>query len=299
MALSSLQRRVLGEIVAYARRENLPAGNHLREVQLAKVVGTSRFPVQAALYHLRKLGVVRHLDHRGYFLAVDSSALSRIARDWPSTAENPLYLKLAECRLNRNLPDTVTESELIRRFATSRGALRPVLSRIQQEGWVERRPGHGWFFLPLIDSNEAYEESYLFRLTVEPAGILSPTFRADFPALDECRKQQKFIADGGFRTMTPVELFEANTRFHETIAACSGNRFILQAVRRLNQLRRLVEYRQAKQRPPRQTHAREHLAILDKLGDSDFLSAATLMRMHLDNARREKARSAVFTAPSS
>jgi DNA-binding GntR family transcriptional regulator len=299
MALSSLQRRVLGEIVAYARREHLAAGAHLREIQLADVVGTSRFPVQAALSHLQKLGVVRHLNHRGFFLAVDASALSRLARDWSSSAENPLYLKLAECRLNKDLPDTVTESELIRRFATSRGALRTVLSRIQQEGWVERLLGHGWFFLPLIDSNEAYEESYLFRLTVEPAGILSPAFRADLPALDACRKQQEFIAEGGYRTMTPVELFEANTRFHETVAACSGNRFILQAVRRLNQLRRLVEYRQAKQRLARQTHAKEHLTILEKLGDGDFLSAATLMRMHLDNARRQKALSAVFRAPSS
>jgi DNA-binding GntR family transcriptional regulator len=289
---------VLGEIVAYARQENLAAGSHLGEIHLADVVGTSRFPIQAALSHLQKLGVVQHVHHRGHFLAVPASALSRIAREWSGVAENPLYIKLAESRLSRELPETVTESDLIRLFRTSRNALRSVLSRIQQEGWVERRAGHGWFFLPVIDSNEAYEESYLFRLTVEPAGILSSTFRADLPALEACRRQQEFISGGGYRTMTPSEMFEANRRFHETIAACSGNRFILQAIRRINQLRRLVEYRQAKQRLPRKTQAKEHLAILDKLAQGDFLSAATLMRVHLDGARREKALSAVFRAPS-
>jgi DNA-binding GntR family transcriptional regulator len=285
--------------VAYARRENLAAGSHLGEIHLADVVGTSRFPIQAALSHLQKLGVIQHVRHKGYFLAVPASALSRIAREWSNAAENPLYLKLAECRSSRELPDTVTESELIRRFRTSRNALRSVLSRIQQEGWVERRAGHGWFFPPVIDSNEAYEESYLFRLTVEPAGILSPTFRADLPALEACRRQQEFISGDGYRTMAPSELFEANARFHETIAACSGNRFISQAVRRVNQLRRLVEYRQAKQRLPRKTQAKEHLAILDKLAQGDFLSAATLMRVHLDGARREKALADVFRDRSS
>jgi DNA-binding GntR family transcriptional regulator len=298
MPLSPLQRRVLGEIVAYARQENLAAGSHLGEIHLADVVGTSRFPIQAALSHLHKLGVVQHVHHKGHFLAVPASALSRIAREWSGAAENPLYIKLAESRLSRELPETVTESDLIRLFRTSRNAVRSVLSRIQQEGWVERRAGHGWFFLPVIDSNEAYEESYLFRLTVEPAGILSSTFRADLPALEACRRQQESISGGGYRTMTPSEMFEANRRFHETIAGCSGNRFILQAIRRINQLRRLVEYRQAKQRLPRKTQAKEHLAILDKLAQGDFLSAATLMRVHLDGARREKALSAVFRAPS-
>lgn len=63
--------------------------------------------------------------------------------------------------------------------------------------------------------------------------------------------------------MTPQELFEANSYFHETLAACSGNRFLQQTVRRLERLRRLVEYRQASARAPRKGQAEEHLAILE------------------------------------
>lgn len=294
MPLSALQTRVVRDIISYARREDLGEGSPLREAFIANVVGTSRFPVQIALTHLEKLGVVRHVKHRGYFLASPAHSLAHIARKSSSAAEDPLYIRIVELRLSRQLYDKVTESELIRLFRTSRNALRRVLSRIQQEGWIVRRAGHGWSFLPLIDSMEAYEESYIFRLAVEPAGILSATFKPGTSALEACRREQEFIAEGGYRTMTATELFEANARFHEAIAASCGNRFILQAVRHVNQLRRLVEYLQAKERLPRKTQANEHLAILDKILRGDFLSAATTMRTHLEGARKQKVLASIF-----
>jgi DNA-binding GntR family transcriptional regulator len=145
---------------------------------------------------------------------------------------------------------------------------------------------------------EAYEESYVFRLAVEPAGILSATFKPGIAALETLRREQELIAGGGYRTMTASELFEANARFHEVIAASSGNRFIVQAVRHVNHLRRLVEYMQAKERLPRKTQSDEHLAILDKILRGDFLSAATAMRTHLEGARKQKVLSAIFRSAS-
>ena len=165
-------------------------------------------------------------------------------------------------RLNGQIPEQFAETDLMRLFNISRYMLRGVLSRIQQEGWIEQRAGQGWQFLPMIDSVEAYEESYSFRAIIEPAGLLAPTFMVDTEALARCKKQQQFIADGGYLTMTPQELFESNAQFHETLASFSGNRFHVQTVRRLDQLRRLVEYRQASKRAPRREQAVEHLAIL-------------------------------------
>ncbi|WXF88072.1 GntR family transcriptional regulator [Pseudomonas syringae pv. atrofaciens] len=208
--------------------------------------------------------------------------------------DDPLYLKFAELRLSRQLPELFTEIEFMRQFDVSRAALRAVLSRIQQEGWVEQRAGQGWRLLPMIDSVEAYEESYSFRATIEPSGILSPTFQIDRETLAACRRQQEFIANGGYLTMTPQELFEANSQFHETLAASSGNRFLQQTVRRLDQLRRLVEYRQASARTPRKGQAEEHLAILDCLERGDRLAAADQMRRHLEQARRHKVDPALF-----
>jgi DNA-binding GntR family transcriptional regulator len=151
----------------------------------------------------------------------------------------------------------------------------------------------------LIDSPEAYEESYLFRAAIEPAGLMAATFRVRPDELDALRRRQEFIAESGFATMTSIELFEANSDFHETLAAWSGNRFILQSVKRVDGLRRLIEYRQAQQRPPRREAALEHLAILDALARHDPLSAAGLLRDHLENARRSKVYSPdVFQARS-
>ena len=146
----------------------------------------------------------------------------------------------------------------------------------------------------MIDSVEAYEESYALRATIEPSGLLSAAFLIDGETLAACRKQQEFIAGGGYLSMTPQELFEANAQFHETLAGCSGNRFLQQTVRRLNQLRRLVEYRQASTRAPRKGQAQEHLAILDCLERGDRLAAADQMRKHLEQARRKKVDPALF-----
>ncbi|MGC1332221.1 GntR family transcriptional regulator [Pseudomonas sp.] len=294
MPLSPLQTRIARDIVSYVRRERFQEGHHLAESQLAAQMNVSRTPVKFAMEHLVERGMLTYDRNRGYFLARNSDDLVDLASEVMEKSDDPLYLKLAQLRLSRQLPELFTEIEFMRRFDVSRAALRGVLSRLQQEGWVEQRAGQGWRLLPMIDSVQAYEESYTFRATIEPAGLLSPTFHIDRETLDACRRQQEFIANGGYLTMTPQELFEANSHFHETLAACSGNRFLQQTVRRLDQLRRLVEYRQAGTRAPRKGQAEEHLAILDFLEKGDRLAAADQMRRHLEQARRNKVDPALF-----
>lgn len=286
--LTSLQQRVAREIVALVRRENRVAGDHLTELALAQHLGTSRSPVVAALRYLAQLGVLEQGANRGFFLTVD-------AKSWDGpvagllSSDDPLYLRIAEDRQSASLPDEVTDAELMRRYGVARSTLRKVLSRISEEGWIEQNLGHGWRFLSMIDSPDAYEESYLFRQSIEPGAILGPSFKFVPAELQQLRREQERIVDGGFQTMTPIELFEANSHFHETIAQWGHNRFVLQSVRRINQLRRLVEYSQAtSKRRARHTQAAEHLAILDAIEAHDFMLAASLMGAHLNGARRGK-----------
>ena len=295
-SLTEIQARVAHEIVAHIRRENMQPGTHLPEPHLAKIVGTSRFPVRAALRHLADLGIVRSDSNKGFFLQASTNSLLDVSEKFSTKAEDPVYLKVAEYRLCGKLPDIVAETDLMRMFSASRFVVQRTLSRIQQEGWIERRAGRGWMFLPLIDSPEAFEESYTLRQWIEPAAIMSPSFRPDLPILEECRKQLEFISNGGYEFMSQSELFEASSRFHEVIAICSGNRFAVQTVRRLNQLRRLVEYRHAKIRPARKIHADDHLAIINEILAGNFLGAAALMRDHLDKSRREKLAQNLFTS---
>jgi DNA-binding GntR family transcriptional regulator len=288
-ALTQLQSRVARDIIIFSRREDLKAGEHLVESFLANKIGTSRSPVNVALRYLADIGVLTHDLNRGYFLSTDARALNDLANQFASQADDPLYLRIAEDRLTRRLPDVVNEVDLMRLYKVARSTLRKVLSRIQKEGWIEKSVGHGWTFQAMIDSASAYEESYVYRAAIEPTGLASERFFADPEELAALRQQQQFIADSGYGTMTAIELVEANSLFHETLAKWSGNRFILQGVRRSDQLRRLVEYRQAAQeRSPRRLQTIEHLAILDAIDEHDQTKAAELMRKHLEGARRQK-----------
>lgn len=289
MQLTQLQARVVSEIVSISRRNDMKQGDHLNESSLAERIGTSRTPVNIALRYLVDHGVVAHDPNRGYFLCSDANEFPLIAKDLIDRPDEPLYLSVAEDRLTRQLDDEVTEIELMKRYSVSRNQLRNVLSRIQQEGWIEKLVGQGWRFLPMIDSVEAYEESYLFRATLEPSGLVASSFCPDPSEFDNLRKRQAFIAESGYETMTASELFEANTEFHETLAKWSGNRFLAQTVRRMDHLRRLVEYKQARDRPPRKHQALEHLDILEAIARQDNLHAAALLREHLNNARKSKA----------
>ncbi len=269
------------------RRENRRAGEHLPEAVLSEQIGTSRSPIQAALRHLLSLGVVQQDANRGFFLAKDARDWDQVAAMYSSQPDDPLYLAIAEERHAGRLPDEVSEAELMRHFKVARSTLRKILARISEEGWIRQRVGHRWTFQSMIDSPEAYEESFLFRQAIEPICFLGSSFRYDPAQLVALRREQQAIVDGGYETMTVIELFESNSRFHEMVAEWSNNRFILHSVRRVNRLRRLVEYKQPAKRSARRRQAQEHIGILDAIAKHDLLLAASLMRAHLDDARQD------------
>lgn len=295
--LTKSQRKALREIISYVRRERLPPGTHLPEWTLAKLIGTSRSPVKVALEYLVGAGLMRYDKNRGYHLEGDVNDLPPELQVHVQDMDDPLYLRLAQARFDGEVPESVTEADLTRLLGVSRSEIGKVLTRVQSEGWVEKEVGYGWRFLPMIDSLEAYEDMYSLRLAIEPAGILSSKFRPDLEQLRVLREEQQAILDGGYLTMTAIERFESNARFHETIAEWSGNRFSLQTLRRLDQMRRLAEYRQTHKDLPRQALAQEHLQILDAIEKGDNLSAASYMRQHIEAAWRKKAVSAVFQHP--
>jgi DNA-binding GntR family transcriptional regulator len=182
-------------------------------------------------------------------------------------------------RLNGRLPERVTENELLRRYGVTRGRIARILRRIAGEGWIERLPGHGWAFLPVLTSLEAYEDSYRFRLLIEPAAILEPRFMLNKPVLERCREQQQWLVDGG--EVSDAQLFELNSGMHQAIIECSQNSFFVDALKRINRVRRLVEYRQALDRHSVIARCREHIQLLDLLLADKREEASEFMRQHL------------------
>lgn len=288
MKVNELQATLAREIVSLARRERYAVNHKLVTATLAGHLGVSRSPVMAALDVLESMGAVQHDKNRGYFLAKSADELTPVLDQLGNNADDDLYQRIADRHLAGELPETVNEAELMRLFDVGRSPLRRCLARILQDGWVERNSGHGWRFMPVVDSTQAYEESYDFRIINEPAAILSPGFAPDKTALESLLDEQRYIAAEGYAYMTAQELFDANTRLHETIVSWANNRFILHSLKRLDQLRRLVEYRQAEKRYFRQQQSSGHVEILLTIQAGDYSQAAVLMHEHLENAKHNK-----------
>lgn len=291
--MNELHRSLAEKIVRHIRTSAMTPGQHLTEASLQEILGTSRQPIRSALGFLSELGVLERVPNRGFFVSDASRAgTTGVAAD--ETSEEAIYLRIADDRLTKGLPDRVSENDLMRRYGVSRLALRRILTRISGEGWIERNEGRGWTFAALIDSVEAYRECYDLRQVIEVHGLRSPEFRLDRAALAELRRRQEFVANGGWRNLNQMELFETNSEFHEGLAELSGNRFLVATVQKLNHLRRLVEYRQILNTDQVIGQNAEHLAILDALDAGDANMAADLMSAHLGKAKQRKARAEMF-----
>ncbi|HEY1231371.1 MAG TPA: GntR family transcriptional regulator, partial [Ramlibacter sp.] len=203
--------------------------------------------------------------------------------------EEKVYLQVGEDRLSGVLPERVSESDLMRRYGVTKAQLAAILRRIANEGWIERLPGHGWQFLPILTSGETYDQAYRFRILIESAALHEPGFKVDEAALRKCLAEQQALIDGAVEWASPAQLFDANTRLHETIAGFSGNVFILESLKRINRLRRLMEYRKAVNREAAARRCREHRTLIELLLTGQREAAADFIRLHLRDAAREKA----------
>ena len=286
---TQLQSKLAGQIMSHARLSGWKTGHHLTEDSLLPVLGTSRTPIRAAMAWLESNGILEKRPNRGFFLKElpFSDPVSGAVEG--EADKEKIYFAIAMDRLSRVLPEAVSENELMRRYAVSRAQLRLVLARIAAEGWIERRPGRGWAFLPLIDTLEAYQENYRFRQMLEPASMRAPEFRIDAARVGQLEAQQRAVLEVGYKTMSQVELFEVNSRFHEALAEMGNNRFFVQALSRVNQLRRLIEYGRPLDRTRVRRVCEEHLEILAPLKAGDIRAASARLERHLTNSAIEKA----------
>jgi DNA-binding GntR family transcriptional regulator len=286
MRETDLTRQLTAQIATYIRSENAPKGTRLVERALAERLRVSRSPVRSALRLLEVKGIVGIAENGGYIVLRgdrDASATSVEA-----TTDEDFYLRIARDRLEGALPDKVTENFLMRRYGFTRAVLTKILRRITSEGWIDRLPGHGWAFLPTLTSLESYKDSYRFRIVIEPAAILEPNFVLNRAGLEECREQQQTLIRGKILRVSNATLFDLNSHLHETIIECSRNSFFIDALKRIDKLRRLIEYKQSLDRKYAVVRCREHVALIDLLLAGKLSKASKFMLHHLCTVSVEK-----------
>lgn len=288
MAPTPLTRQIAARIVDYIRAEQAPPGTRLVERTLADHLRVSRSPVRSALRLLQDDGVVAVADRGGYTVLRSADQLDDVPATDNADTDERVHLRIAADRLDGHLPDRVTENALARRYGLAPAQLARVLRRINAEGWLVRLPGYGWEFQHTLTSLRSYEDSYRFRLIIEPAAVREPTFVLDRHAVEQVRAQQQELVDGRIFAIGNAELFDVNRSFHEAIIACSGNTFLVDALARVNDLRRLIEYRRALARDRAIVRCREHVAIADLLLAGELAAAADHLHVHLQTAGVEK-----------
>jgi DNA-binding GntR family transcriptional regulator len=291
MARNSLTPQITGNIIEYVRSNRMERGQHLPLQMLADTFRVSRAPIMTALQSLEGQGIVKAEPNRGYFLAIDADdiAVDVSALEKDASGDESVYFRMAEDRLSGKLDERVSENELMRFYDVPRSRLLKILHRIADEGWIERLPGNGWSFRQTLTSRQSYEDGYAFRAVIEQQAMLLPTFKADAESFQRARTVQSDLASGGYETWSRADIFRANNEFHETLVACSNNEFFLDSIRRINRLRRLIEYHVTidRTRLPKQTS--EHLHILDLLEDNRRTEAASFLYTHIMGAARIKA----------
>ena len=285
---ASRAKQVAGEILSLAQREGLEPGARLVEQRLAHALGVSRGPVRAGLKALESAGLITGARNRGYVLA--QSPTSRSARNALAAADagEEIYQKIADDRFNGRLPNVVTEAEFMRRYELPRAELLRLLDRIAGEGWLARTPGYGWRFAETVSSPEAYGQTLAFRAVIEPAALSEPGYRLEPDVVHRLRAQQCHMRDRGLETVTIAEIFRFGCAFHEEIIRGAGNPFYVEALKRVNAIRRLFAYHTFADRDGMLRHIREHLRLLDLIAERRMADAAALMRRHL--ARSPKVR---------
>ena len=279
--MTTLATNLANRIATHIRSEGLRSGDRLTERRLAEQFRVSRSPVRAAMKQLEEAGVLMVGERSGYQV-VDVEAAARIS-DAPAEvdADEEVYLRIAKDRVSGALPERITENEFLRRYDLTRGRLAKLLRRMAQEGWIERLPGHGWEFLPVLTSLEAYRDSYRFRQLIEPAALLEPRFELNRPVLDQRREQQQWLVDGGIWTVPDARLFELNSGMHESIIECSRNIFFIDALKRVDRLRRLFDYGQMLDRDVARDRCIEHVELLDLVLAGKNREASEFMHRHL------------------
>ena len=284
---SPLQAELAARILRSLHEEGASTGHHLVEQDLCRRFGVSRTPVRGALKLLAEQGRVESRANRGFILLKPvTTVLDSDPIDPQDEDDKQLFIAIARARNTGKLAVEVAQQEIVRLFDAKLPTVLRVLRQMSELGLVERKPGNGWSFTPSIDSSRTRSESYAFRRAIEPAVLLQPTFELDREWARESRARHLEFRRKPWRDTLAVKFYEMNSDFHEQLARCSGNRYMLSAVQRQIQLRTFMNYQWVYGVERVLASIDEHLAILSALEANRNQDAAVLMESHLLASRR-------------
>jgi DNA-binding GntR family transcriptional regulator len=176
----------------------------------------------------------------------------------------------------------LSELMLARTFGMSRTPVREILSRLHQEGWVERVPSRGYFVARV--TLRAIQDSFAVRRLLEGAaasGAASQATPAEIAHLQHLVKLETAV--------DPADLAKsagANRAFHQAVAAASHNQLAAELIAHCMATMDRVLALGVNALPLQRGTVAEHRAIVAKIARRDAAGAQTAMEDHLDRCAR-------------
>lgn len=179
--------------------------------------------------------------------------------------------------------ERVNESVLSKALSISRTPLREALNRLTTDGFLEVRPGKG-FFRKMLDPKEIFE-LFQLRVAIECAGM---ALVVEAAKEDEIAELFDFLDEtGGDQSHLPVlDLVHLDERFHETLLGMGGNTEFVRVLRNINSRIRFVRWVDMGRRGRRATQD-EHRAILQAVSERDGKKASELLERHIERRMDE------------
>lgn len=262
-------------------------GQKLVTQSLADQFDVSRSPVREALLLLAEQGLLEQIPNRGFFAKAMPESRGDPAEPLLREAGSA-YHRIADDWLADRIPSDITEQMLRDRYGLTKAQVSEILVRATREGWAEPKQGYGWKLLAVAKTAESFEQIYRFRMIIEPAGMLEPSFKLDLKVLADLRRTQERMLEGDIARLPAERLLENGAIFHEELLRLSGNPFMHMSLVRVNRMRRLMEYQANLDRNRLTGQCTDHLRILDVLERNELLEASYLMRQHLSGALARK-----------
>ena len=176
----------------------------------------------------------------------------------------------------------LSESVLARVHGSSRTPVREALSRLVEEGYVERVPRKGWIVSPI--TLMAIQNTFDVRRLLEGTAAETAAARADADAIARLRGLADYpifeTTQESYRTR-----LTANAQFHLAVAAATQNGFMVDLVRHcLTQHNRVLSL--GLDFPVHPSSVGEHHEVVNAIERRDPRAAKAAMEHHLDGAHR-------------
>jgi DNA-binding GntR family transcriptional regulator len=230
------------------RSGRLPDGYVLIEGPIAKLMQTSRAPVQASLRMLNAEGLIHRFRGRGYLVGDGTTNLTPIRKpleelnlEISNVSRSALAVRgtwqrvydkveseIAACQIFGEF--RVIETELANYLGVSRTVARDVLSRLNERGLIRKGASSHWLAGPL--TAKTLREKFELRSIMEPAALRQAADHIDHAEIMQVSAQ----IESGKKT-DPAELERALMRLcierapnSALVEIISNNRLLLSAV---------------------------------------------------------------------